>query len=408
MTDLDNASLSGMRVLDVSQVLAGPYCTMMLADMGADVIKVEKPSGGDDNRRMGPPFIHGWSAAFMAVNRNKRGLALNLQTQEGQNVFKRLVKQAHVVVENYRPQVMDKLGLGYADLSKLKTDLIYCSISGFGRTGPYSHRGGFDLIGQGMSGLMSITGFPGGPPAKVGVPITDLSAGMLAAYGILCAYIHALRTGQGQHIDASLLEAGIAYTVWESAVYFAGLGTPGPLGSAHRLAAPYQAFATKNGYVNVGAATQNAWEQLCRAIGLEPLVEDDRFRTPADRKAHEHALVSLLEDIFRQNTTEYWMTLLDAAGVVAGPIYNMDQVYNDPQVQARQMEVGLDDPELGLLRHIGIPVKLSATPGNIRHRAPALGEHSREILLEAGFPKAEVEGLIQARVVIASEGSPRS
>ena len=393
-------ALSGMTVLDLTQILAGPYCTMLLADIGANVIKIEKPRGGDDNRKMGPPFINGWSAAFLAVNRNKRSLTLDLQSAEGVEVFKKLLERADVLAENYRPGVMERLGLSYSQVAKIKPDLVYCSISGFGSTGPYRNRGGFDLIAQGMSGLMSVTGHPDSPPVKVGVPITDISAGLFATYGILCAYIHAQKTGQGQHVDTSIMEAGIAYTVWESAAYFAGLGVPGPLGSGHRFAAPYQAFATKDGYINTGAATQNAWEQLCRALGLHSLLEDPRFRSPADRKTREAELSALLQNIFRQETTERWLELLEKAGVVAGPIYNMEQVYRDPQVQAREMVVEVDDPAVGRMRTIGIPVKLSATPGSIRHRAPGLGEHSREILAEAGFSDQEVQRLVDKGVVL--------
>ena len=397
--------LSGVAVLDLTQILAGPMCTMTLADMGADVLKIEKLQGGDDNRRMGPPFIQDWSAGFLAVNRNKRSLALDLQAEAGKAVFRRLAAAADVVVENFRPGVMERLGLGYETLAAINPRLVYCSISGFGNTGPARRRGGFDLVAQGASGLMSITGHPGGPPAKVGVPITDLTAGLLAANGILSAYIYALRTGQGQQVDTSLLEAGVAYTVWESAVYFAEGEIPGPLGSAHRLSAPYQSLRTSDGYLNLGAATQPTWEQLCRAIGQERLIEDERFRQPWDRKARETELAALLEETFSQQTTAYWLELLDAAGVVAGPIYNMEQVYQDPQVLAREMLVYWDDPELGTFRNIGVPVKLSATPGKIRRRAPALGEHSAEILGERGFSEAEIAQLRQAGVIADNLGS---
>ena len=392
--------LTGMKVLDLTQIMAGPVCTMLLADMGADVVKIEKPNGGDDTRRMGPPFSGGWAAGFLALNRNKRSLALNLREEAGRQVFLRLLEDADVVVENFRPGVMERLGLGYAELSQIKSGLVYCSISGFGATGPYRNRGGFDLVAQGMSGLMSITGFPDSPPAKVGVPITDISAGTLAAYGILCAYIHALKTGQGQTVDASLLEAGIAYTIWESALYFAEGEIPGPLGSAHRVSAPYQALRTSDGYINIGAATQATWEQFCRAVGLDALIEDLRFKAPGDRKAREAELAELLETTLSGESTAYWLELMDRAGVVAGPIYNMEQVYRDPQVQARQMVIDLDDPELGRLHNIGIPVKLSATPGRIHRRAPALGEHSEEVLLAAGFSEAEVAELFEAGVVV--------
>ena len=397
--------LSGVVVLDLTQILAGPMCTMTLADMGADVLKIEKLQGGDDNRRMGPPFIQDWSAGFLAVNRNKRSLALDLQSEAGKAAFRRMAAAADVVVENFRPGVMERLGLGYETLAAVNPRLVYCSISGFGNTGPASRRGGFDLVAQGASGLMSITGHPGGPPAKVGVPITDLTAGLLAANGILSAYIYALRTGQGQQVDTSLLEAGVAYTVWESAVYFAEGSIPGPLGSAHRLSAPYQSLRTSDGYLNLGAATQPTWEQLCRAIGQEQLIDDERFRQPWDRKARETELAALLEETFSQRTTAYWLELLDAAGVVAGPIYNMEQVYQDPQVLAREMLVYWDDPELGTFRNIGVPVKLSATPGKIRRRAPALGEHSTEILRERGFSATEIAELQQQGVVADNLGS---
>ena len=394
-----NLPLAGMMVLDLTQIMAGPVCTMLLADLGADVIKIEKPAGGDDTRRMGPTLAAGWAAGFMALNRNKRSLALNLRDDRGAAVLRRLLADADVLVENFRPGVMNRLGLGYEQLAAIKPSLVYCSISGFGGSGPYAGRGGFDLVAQGMSGLMSITGFPDSPPAKVGVPITDISAGTLAAYGILCAYIHALKTGQGQMVDASLLEAGLAYTIWESALYFSTGEIPGPLGSAHRVSAPYQALRTADGYINIGAATQGTWEQFCRAIGQDALIDDPRFKAPADRKAREGELAALLEVALTQQTTAYWLELLEQAGVVAGPIYNMEQVYQDPQVQAREMVVALDDPELSRLRHIGIPVKLSATPGQIRRRAPALGEHSAEVLRAAGFAAGEIAELAQAGII---------
>ena len=393
--------LEGMVVLDLTQIMAGPVCTMLLADMGADVLKIEKPNGGDDTRRMGPPFTGTWASGFLAMNRNKRSLALNLREEAGRQVFRRLLQGADVVVENFRPGVMERLGLGYAELAKEKPGLVYCSISGFGATGPYRNRGGFDLVAQGMSGLMSITGFPDSPPAKVGVPITDISAGTQAAYGILCAYIHALKTGKGQAVDTSLLEAGIAYTIWESALYFSEGEIPGPLGSAHRVSAPYQALRTADGYINIGAATQATWEQFCRATSMDALIDDDRFRAPGDRKAREKELAELLENTLSRQTTAYWLDLLEQAGVVAGPIYDMKQVYEDPQVRSRDMVVELSDPDLGTLRHIGVPVKLSETPGSVRHRAPALGEHSEEVLLAAGYSDEEVSGLIKDGVVVA-------
>ena len=391
-------ALDGMRVLDCTQIMAGPFCTLLLADMGADVIKIERPEGGDDIRHTGP-FIDGWSAPFLGVNRNKRSVALDLRSDSGREVFKKLVASADVMVQNFRPGTLQRMGLSYSDLQPLRPELIYCSISGFGNTGPYSHRGGFDLVAQGMSGLMSFTGMPDSSPVKVGVPITDLNAGMYSAYGILTAYIHRLKTGKGQEVDASLIESGIAYTFWESASYFNTGQVPEPLGSAHRLSAPYQALRTADGHMNLGAANQRTWEAFCRAVGLEELLNDERFTTNTDRKAREVELAALLEETLRTQPTSYWVDLLEEAGVPAGPIYNLAQVYNDPHVQARNMIVELEDPHLGTIKHIGVPVKLSDTPGTIRHRAPDLGEHSREVLLEAGYTPNEVENFVEHGVV---------
>ena len=391
--------LEGMFVLDCTQIMAGPFCTLLLADMGADVIKVEKPEGGDDVRRVGPPFTNGWSAAFLAINRNKRSLAMDLKSEEGRRIFVGMVERADVVVENFRTGTMERLGLGYRQLKETKPSLIYCSISGFGQTGPYRSQGGYDLVAQGMSGLMSVTGTPGGPPVKVGVPITDLTAGMYGAFGILTAYIHRERTGEGQLVDTSLMEAGLASTFWESSVYFYTGQVPGPLGSAHRLAAPYQALKTKDGHMNIGAVTKSNWEALCRALDREELITDHRFASPGDRKRREEELAALLEESFREQPIQHWMELLQEAGVPCGPIYNMEQVYADPQVQARDMLVELEDPDLGTLKNIGIPVKLSATPGRIRHRAPALGEHTQEVLLQAGYSEDEIAGLRERGVI---------
>ena len=387
-------ALEGMRVLDCTQIMAGPFCTLLLADMGADVIKIERPEGGDDIRHTGP-FIDGWSAPFLGVNRNKRSVALDLRSDAGREIFKKLVSSSDVMVQNFRPGTLQRMGLSYSDLQPIRPELIYCSISGFGNTGPYSHRGGFDLVAQGMSGLMSFTGMPDSPPVKVGVPITDLNAGMYSAYGILTAYIHRLKTGEGQEVDASLIESGIAYTFWESASYFNTGQVPEPLGSAHRLSAPYQALRTEDGHMNLGAANQRTWEAFCRAVGLEDLLNDERFTTNTDRKAREKELADLLEETLSTQPTSYWVDLLEEAGVPAGPIYNLGQVYNDPHVQARNMVVELEDPRLGVIKHIGVPVKLSGTPGSIRHRAPDLGEHSREVLLEAGYTPAEVENFVE-------------
>jgi crotonobetainyl-CoA:carnitine CoA-transferase CaiB-like acyl-CoA transferase len=391
--------LEGMVVLDATQIMAGPFCTLLLADMGADVIKVERPDGGDDTRRMGPPFIAGESAAFLAMNRNKRSLALDLKREEGKDLFRRLARRADVLVENFRPGTMEKLGLGYEALHEIHPGIIYCSVSGFGRTGPYRLRGGFDLVAQGMSGLISCTGHPGGPPTKVGVPISDLNAGMYAAYGVLCAYIHRLRTGRGQLVDTSLLEGAIAYTFWESAIFFATGENPEPMGSAHRLNAPYQVFRTKDGSLSVGAATQGTLEMLCQAIGRPDLSADPRFRENAARIAHYQELAAILEEVFQEDTTAHWLRRLEEAGVPAGPIYTLAEVYADPHVRAREMAVEVEHPVAGRVQNIGIPVKLSGTPGRIARPAPTLGQHTDEVLAWLGVEKAAIARLREAGVV---------
>ena len=392
--------LEGISVVDFSQILAGPFCTMLLADMGAEVIKVERPNGGDDTRRFGPPFINGEGAAFLTLNRNKRSIVLDMKNEQGVEIAKNLVAEADVLVQNFRPGVLERLGLGYEAVKAINPAMVYCTISGFGITGPYKSKGGFDLVAQGMSGLMSITGFPGSPPAKVGVPIADFNTGLYSAYAILSAYIHMLKTGKGQHIDVSLVESAIAYTLYESATYFATGEVSGPLGSAHRMIAPYQAFATRDGHVNIGAANQANWERMCNAVGRDELLEDERFTTNADRMAHIEELTEIMNQTFATRTTEDWVTTLEAANVPCGPIYDIGQVYADPQVKAREMEVEIDHPVAGRIKNIGVPVKLSDTPGSIRFAAPTLGQHTDEILGELGFSADEIAKMHESGAVV--------
>ena len=386
-----NTPLDALKVIDASQILAGPYCTMLLADMGADVVKVEKPNGGDDTRRMGPPFINGESAAFLAMNRNKRSVVLNLKSVDGVAAIKRLLSNADVFIENYRAGAMDRAGLGYEALSKLNPALIYCSISGFGRTGPYSQRAGFDLVAQGMSGVMSFTGIPNSPPVKVGVPMADLNAGLYAAYGILTAYINRLKTGKGQYLEVSILEAALAYTVWESSSYWATGKTPGPLGSAHRLSAPYQALRTSDGYINLGAPNQSNWERLCQAIERTDLLDQPQYADNAGRLTNQTKLESDLEQTFSQHSTDHWMDVLNSAGVPCGPIYDMQQVWDDPHIASREMKVDLEHPAAGTVPNIGLAAKLYGSPGSIRAAAPLLGQHTREVLADAGYSDAEID-----------------
>ena len=396
-------ALEGVRVLDCSQILAGPFCSMLLADMGADVIKIEKPNGGDDTRRMGPPFIDTESAAFLAMNRNKRSIVLNFKEQSGVQAMKTLVKDADIVIENYRTGTMARLGLGYEDLKNINPGIIYCSISGFGRTGPYANRGGFDLVAQGMSGLMSITGVPDSPPVKVGVPIADMNAGMFATYGILAAYINKLRTKKGQYLEISLLEAAIAYTVWESAGYFATGDIAEPLGSSHRNSAPYQALKTKDGHINVGAPNQSNWERFANAIERSDLVTRNEFKDNASRLVNRESLERELELTLTTKNSSEWLEVLEKSGVPAGPILNISEVWNDPQVEARNMKVTLDHPTAGKITNIGLAAKLYSTPGRITKPAPLLGEHTREILVDAGYSKKNIEDLIDSGAAVTND-----
>jgi crotonobetainyl-CoA:carnitine CoA-transferase CaiB-like acyl-CoA transferase len=388
--------LAGVKVVELSHIMAGPVCGLMLADLGADVIKVEKIPGGDDTRRAVPPKIGDESAAFMMMNRNKRGIAIDLKTSGGIEAMRRLLRDADVLIENHRRGTMERLGLGYESLKKVNPGLIYCAVSGFGRTGPYADRGGFDLIAQGMSGLMSITGEgPGRPPVKVGAPVTDITAGILAAMGVLAAYVHRLKTGEGQVVDTSLFEAGIVHTYWQSAICLATGVPPGPMGSAHPLNAPYQAFPTADGWINVGAANQRNWEKLADALGAEALKSDERFRTNADRMANLAALTALLDEKFRMRPTAEWLTRLEAAGVPAGPVLSVAEMHADPQARAREMVVRVEHSGVGPVETIGAPVKLSATPASVRRGAPRFGEHTREVLRAHGYTDAEIDRMVK-------------
>lgn len=395
-------ALAGLKVIDLTHIMAGPTATLMLADMGADVIKVEKAPGGDDTRRSVPPAIGDESAAFLMMNRSKRGIAIDLRQEAGKAVLRRLLAEADVVVENYRRETIEKLGFGYAGVSAFNPAIIYCSISGFGSTGPYAGRGGFDLIGQAMSGIMSITGTARGePPVKCGPPLTDITAGLLAAMGILAALHHRTRTGEGQFVDTSLLEAGVMLTYWQSAMTFATGESPGPLGSAHPLNAPYQAFETSDGWIVVGGANQRAWQRLVEALGAPELAADPRFRDNSDRMRNLDQLVAALKPHFAGKSSENWLARLEAAGVPAGPVNDIARMHADPQVRARDMVVEVAHKSLGTVKTLGLPVKFSKTPGGPRHGAPVYGEHSREILNQHGFTEAEIAALIASGAVVA-------
>jgi crotonobetainyl-CoA:carnitine CoA-transferase CaiB-like acyl-CoA transferase len=396
-------ALDGVRVLDCSQILAGPFCSMLLADMGADVIKIEKPNGGDDTRRMGPPFIDTESAAFLAMNRNKRSIVLNFKEPSGIEAMKKLVESADIMIENYRTGVMERLGLGYEDLKAINPGIIYCSISGFGRTGPYAKRGGYDLIAQAMSGIMSFTGVPDTPPVKAGVPIADMNAGMFSVYGILTAYINKLKTGEGQYLEISLLEAALAYTVWESAGYFATGEVAGPLGSSHRNSAPYQALKTSDGHIVVGAPNQPNWERLANVFGRADLIERDEYKDNASRLVNRADLEVELESTTTNKTTDEWLEALEEAGVPAGPILNMEQIWANPQIQDRGMEAALEHPTAGTIKNIGLAAKLYGTPGRITEPAPLLAQHTREVLLGAGYSPEEIAALVESGAAVTND-----
>ena len=393
--------LAGVKVLELAQIMAGPTCGMLLADLGADVVKVEKMPGGDDTRTMDRPSVNGESAAFMAMNRNKRGMALNLKLPSAQQALKRMAAQVDVLTENYRKGTMQKLGLGYEALQAANPALIYCSISGYGRSGPYADKGGFDLVAQGMSGLMAITGEPGRPPVKSGSPICDINGGILAALGIVSAYVHRLKTGEGQLVDTSLFEAGIQQTYWQAAIYFATGASPGPSGSAHILSAPYQAFHAKDGWLTIGGANQSNWERLARVLGAPEWLADERFRTNGDRMKHLDALVPLMNAKLEHRTVREWIARLEAEGVPCGPINSIGQMLDDPQTTAREMVVELEHPKAGRTRALGLPIKLSATPGRVSRAAPTYGQHTREVLGEFGFSAAEIEALIASGAAAA-------
>ncbi|HWW51180.1 MAG TPA: CoA transferase [Verrucomicrobiae bacterium] len=384
--------LAGLKVIDLSHVMAGPTCAMLLADMGADVIKVEKIPGGDDAHRMVPPSIDGESAAFLVMNRNKRGIALDLKTEAGSRALSRLLEGADVLIENYRRGTMERMGFGYDALRASNPRLIYCSISGFGRTGPYADRGGFDLVAQGMSGLMSITGEgPGCPPMKSGAPVTDITAGILACVGILAALHSRASSGRGQMVDTSLFEAGIIQTYWQSAICFATGQAPGPMGTAHPLNAPYQAFAVADGWITVGAANQGNWLRLLEALEAPDLGDDSRFANNAERMRNLPALQAKLTPLFKRRSSAEWLRRLEEAGVPAGPVLDVNQMHADPQALARKMIVETTHPTAGEVRAIGLAIKFSETPGGVRRAAPVFGQHTREVLRDHGYSDAEVD-----------------
>ncbi len=382
--------LAGVKVLDICQVMAGPYACMLLADLGADVIKVEPPDGGDQTRgAMGFRMKGDDSLGFLNMNRNKRSLTLNLKSDAGKAVLLRLVGQADILIENYRPGAMRRLGLGYDALREINPRLVYTSISGFGQTGPWADRPGFDLMAQAMSGVMSVTGYPGGPPVKAGVPVADIGCALFAIYATLSAYIGAKTSGLGQHVDAALFDSAMAFSIWDICDYWGTGVEPQPLGTSNKMTAPYQAMACADGYFVMGANNQKLWQKLCTLISRTELLADERFATISLRLANRPALELELERTFRQQPKDYWVGTLLEAGIPAGPILTYPQAFGSEHAKARGMRMEIDHPVEGKVPNIGFPVKLSGTPQQVRRHPPLLGEHNDEVLAELGIGPAE-------------------
>ena len=384
-------ALEGLRILDVTQVMAGPFCTMLLCDMGADVIKIEPPAG-DSSRRMAGA-IGSDSPSFNAVNRGKRGLILNLKSSAGQEVFRHLTKTADILVENFRPTVMSTFGLDYANLATIQPRLIYASISGYGQTGPDSRRGGFDLIAQGVAGIMSVTGNPDSDPVKAGVPLTDLGAALFAVSGILAALHYRHSSGRGQHIDTSLVDAGVALSVWEATEYFSSGQIPTPLGSAHRMSAPYQAIRCADGFITLGAANDRLFNRLCNLLEHPEWLEQPNYASDTTRVKNRLALATAIEAITSKRPCQHWLELFEQNEIPCGPINDYAEVARDPHLRSREMIVETDHPTFGKIKTLGSPIKFSETPTQPNRPAPLLGEHTNEVLREHGYNAKQIAKL---------------
>jgi crotonobetainyl-CoA:carnitine CoA-transferase CaiB-like acyl-CoA transferase len=393
----DSGPLAGLRVLDLTEHMAGPFCTMILADMGADVIKLERPGQGDSSRAMGDGSER--NPYFRYINRNKKSLTLDYKTARGREIFLKLVARMDVLVENYRPTVMERVGLGYDTLRQQNRRLVYAQLSGFGSDGPYRERGGFDLIAQGMGGIMHVTGEPDGPPTSVGLPICDLGTGMWGVQGILAALYERQRTGQGQRVECSLLETALGFSSWTSAGWLADGREPSRQGSRHRQNAPYQRFPTADGFVMVGAAGQHIWERCAHALGHPEWIDDPRFRRGADRMKNRAALEREMEAVLSPHPTAHWVKVLDDAHVPCGPVYTYAQLFADPQVLHREMVAYVDDPELGHVPHVRTPIRMSASRVAVRAVAPRLGQHTDEVLQALGYPAEAIADLRRDRIV---------
>ena len=391
--------LDDLFVVDLTRILSGPICTMLMADMGAEVIKVEPPPFGDDSRQWGPPFIGGISTYFLSVNRNKKSLGLNLKSKDGRAILHKLIERADVLLENFRPGVLDKLGFGYEAVTKLNPRTIYCSVSGFGHTGPYRDRPGYDVIAQGESGMMDLTGYPEGPPAKLGASLADIVAGLYAFNGICLALLARQKTGTGQHVDVSLLDGMVSTLAYHALIYLSTGRSPTRAGTRHPSIVPYECFQTKDGFVNIAVTNQKQWENFCEALGFPEIAHDDRFETMKARLSNYGILRPMIERVVSMMSRTEVIKAMSEVGIPAGPINTVGEILEDPHIHARQMIAELTHPQYGPLRVLGIPVKLSDTPGIVENAPPMFGEHNREVLQKLGFTEKELAELENAGVL---------